>query len=232
MVGVAGVKSAMKGPVAKTEKAFGREAFGSGRQPGEVGRPVSRGWRWNSGSSGGGLNSGSGGGWSSGSSGGGFNSGSSGYHPGSTTNRPPAHGAGWGYPSSTSRPWSSSVNGGQGYNPGTGGSQDGFNPGTSGSGGSSQGGFNPGVGGRSAFSKQYIRVIKTPNSAIAGPVKKAPPFLTDEVEIVIPVEPCKEYEFELKIVSPQNSKLGKITDIRLPVLADIADYVPPPFTSA
>jgi len=230
-VGVAGVKSAMKGPVAKTEKAFGREAFGSGRQPGEVGRPVSRGWRWNSGSSGGGFNSGSGGGWSSGSSGGGFNSGSSGYHPGSTTNRPPAHGAGWGYPSSTSRPWSGSINGGQGYNPGTGGSQGGFNPGTSGSGGSSQGGFNPGVGGRSAFSKQYIRVIKTPNSAIAGPVKKAPPFVTDEVEIVIPVEPCKEYEFEMKIVSPQNSKLGKITDIRLPVLADIADYVPPPFTS-
>merc|ERR1719508_308830 len=129
----------MKGPVVKTEKAFGREAFGSGRQPGEVGRPVSRGWRWNSGSSGGGFNSGSGGGWSSGSSGGGFNSGSSGYHPGSTTNRPPAHGAGWGYPSSTSRPWSGSSNGGQGYNPGTGGSQGGFNPGTSGSGGSSQG---------------------------------------------------------------------------------------------
>jgi len=230
-VGVSGVKSAMKGRVI-TSKRDGMmkqgqqtwEPFGSGRQPGEVGRPA-RTWGWNAGTSGGGFHAGSGGEWNSGS-------------PGTSANRPPAHDAGWGYPSSTSRPSSSSGSGGQGFNPGTEGSQGGFNPGTSGSGGfnpgnggSSQGGYNPGIMGRSAFSKQYIRLIKSPNPAIAGPVKKAPPFLTDEVEIVIPVEACKEYEFEMTIVSPQNSNLGKIVDIHLPLLANIPDFIPPPFTT-
>ena len=40
-----------------------------------------------------------------------------------------------------------------------------------------------------------------------GPVKKSPPFLSDTVEIVIPVEPCKEYIFDMKIISPQNKEI-------------------------
>eukprot|EP00090_Calanus_glacialis_P019961 TRINITY_DN3064_c0_g1_i2.p1 TRINITY_DN3064_c0_g1~~TRINITY_DN3064_c0_g1_i2.p1 ORF type:complete len:699 (-),score=174.03 TRINITY_DN3064_c0_g1_i2:66-2090(-) len=232
-VGIAGVKTAMKGPVPTTENDLQArmggaswEAYGSGRQPGDVGRPVSRGWRWNSG---GGFNSGSNGGWNSGSSGGGFNSGSTGgYNPGTSTNRPPAHGPDWEYPSSTSRPSSSAGTGDQGFNPGSGwgSAEGGYNPGTSGS-----GGFRPGLSGRSGFSKQYVRMIQSPSSAKAGPVKKTPPFLTDEVEIVVPVEACKEYDFEMTIVSPKNSQLGKITNIHLPVLADIPDYVPPAFTT-
>jgi len=210
-VGIAGLKTALKGPATTPENELETrmggntwEAFGSGRQPGEVGRPVTRGWRWNSG-------------FNSGSTGGGFNSGST---EGPLSNRPPAHDPDWEYPSSTSRPASGSGTGKQGFNPGSGSGW-----------GSSQGGFRPGITARSTFSKQYVRMIKSPSSAVAGPVKKIPPFLTEEIEIIVPVEACKEYDFEMTIISPQNTQLGKITDIHLPVLADIPDYVPPAFTS-
>merc|ERR1711892_1147421 len=214
-VGIAGLKTALKGPATTPENELETrmggntwEAFGSGRQPGEVGRPVTRGWRWNSG-------------FNSGSTGGGFNSGST---EGPLSNRPPAHDPDWEYPSSTSRPAYGSGTGKQGFNPGSGsGSGSGW--------GSSQGGFRPGITARSSFSKQYVRMIKSPSSAVAGPVKKTPPFLTDEIEIIVPVEACKENDFEMTIISPQNTQLGKITDIHLPVLADIPDYIPPEFTS-
>jgi len=44
------------------------------------------------------------------------------------------------------------------------------------------------------------------------------------------VEPCKEYEFSLRIVTPSGSTLLTMPGLLLPPLPDIEDYVPPPFT--
>merc|ERR1719233_1254247 len=197
-VGIAGLKTAMKGSVTTPGEpgvgGKGWEAFGTGRQPGENGRTLSREWEWDS------TFSGSNGGWNSDTFGG-----------ESSSNLPPSHDVDWHYPSSISTPSS-------------GNEEDS-------SSGASFGGFRPGFTVRSSFSKKYARVIKAPNAAVAGPVKRSPPFLTEEVEIVVPVEACKKYDFEMVIMSPQNTELGRVTGIPLPVLADIPDYVPPAFTS-
>ena len=66
---------------------------------------------------------------------------------------------------------------------------------------------------------------------VAGPVKALPPFLLDEVEVVVPVQPCELYTFQVKLVSPTNSEMGVVSGIRLPALPDIPDYIPPPLTS-
>jgi hypothetical protein len=67
---------------------------------------------------------------------------------------------------------------------------------------------------------------------VAGPVKAVPPFLTDEVEVVVPLpQPCEPYIFEVKLVSPANSELGVVTGIRLAALPDLPDYIPPPITA-
>lgn len=55
--------------------------------------------------------------------------------------------------------------------------------------------------------------------------------MSDTVEIVIPVEPCKEYIFDMKIISPQNKEIGKITGLELENLPNIDEYIPPPLTS-
>ena len=52
------------------------------------------------------------------------------------------------------------------------------------------------------------------------------------MELVVPVEPCTQYTFELKIISPNNAVVGSIPDILLPKLSDIPDYVPPPASEA
>lgn len=89
----------------------------------------------------------------------------------------------------------------------------------------------PNQWGHSPFTKQFLRMKETPSRKVAGPVKSTPPFKTGEIEIVVPVEPCKEYQFEMKIVSPNNAEVGKVSDIFLLSLADIPDYIPPPLTS-
>jgi hypothetical protein len=66
---------------------------------------------------------------------------------------------------------------------------------------------------------------------VAGPVKATPPFLTDEVEVVVPIQPCEQYVFDVKLVSPTNSEMGTVTGIKLEKLPDIPDYIPPPITS-
>ena len=66
---------------------------------------------------------------------------------------------------------------------------------------------------------------------MAGPVKATPPFLTDEVEVVVPIQPCEQYTFEVKLVSPTNSEMGTVSGISLAALSDIPDYIPPPLTS-
>jgi len=84
--------------------------------------------------------------------------------------------------------------------------------------------------GASPFTKEFLRMKETPQKKPAGPVSSAPPFKSDIVEIVIPVEPCKEYQFQMKIISPQNAVVASIPDIFLQSLADLPDYIPPPLT--
>lgn len=86
-------------------------------------------------------------------------------------------------------------------------------------------------GTRSGFSNQFLRLVKPASTKVAGPVKKNPPFLGSSVEIVVPVEPCKEYFFDMKIISPQNTEIGKITNLELENLPNIDNYIPPPMTS-
>ncbi len=63
-------------------------------------------------------------------------------------------------------------------------------------------------------------------------MKAVPPFLTEEVEVVVPLpQPCEPYIFEVKLVSPANSELGVVTGIRLAALPDLPDYIPPPITA-
>jgi len=199
-VGIAGLKTAMKGSVTTPDEHVvggeGWEAFGTGRQPGENGRPTSRKWEWDS------AFSESNGGWNSYTSGG-----------ESSSNFPPAHDVDWNYPSSSSRSSSGSEEDVQDSNSGP-----------------LSGGF------RSSFSKKYARLITAPSAALAGPViglsaDELNGILTEEVEIVVPVEACKEYDFEMVILNPHHRELGRVTGIHLPVLADLPDYVPPAFTS-
>jgi hypothetical protein len=67
-------------------------------------------------------------------------------------------------------------------------------------------------------------------SQVAGPVKATPPFLTEEVEVVVPVQPCELYTFEVKLVSPTNSEMGTVAGIKLAALPNMPDYIPPPIT--
>merc|ERR1712172_432721 len=80
---------------------------------------------------------------------------------------------------------------------------------------------------RSVFTNIYPRMPES-SSATAGPATTAPPFRG--VEVVVPVEPCKEYEFSLRIVTPAGGSLLTMPGLLLPPLPDIEDYVPPPFT--
>ena len=208
-VGIAAVKEAFQGPVTQTTTGASikqGKAFGIGRQPGESGRPISRDWRWSSTS----LSAG----WKEET-----------VESESSANQPESQNQNWQYISSSDEPSSAWAKGGQGFYPGSGwdSSQNEYKLGGD--------RFVPGQTARSGFSKQYVQLLQKPSSTVAGPVKKSPPFLTEEVEIIVPVEACKEYDFELKVISPQNSLLGKVTKIHLPTLADIPDYIPPTFTS-
>ena len=85
----------------------------------------------------------------------------------------------------------------------------------------------------SPFDGNFLR-MKTvaAKAAKATPVVKvSPPFSGSEVEMVIPVEACQQYVFDLKIISPNNGVVGTVTDIQLPRLPNIPDFVPPLMTS-
>ena len=62
-------------------------------------------------------------------------------------------------------------------------------------------------------------------------MRRNPPFLEKIIELVVPVEPCKEYNFEVRFVSHQNEDIGKITDLKLESLANLKNYIPPLLTS-
>merc|ERR1712198_662938 len=64
-----------------------------------------------------------------------------------------------------------------------------------------------------------------------GPIKVQPPFLNPTIEIKIPVQDCAEYNFEVKFFAPRSKEVGKVSNIKLPALADVPGYIPPPITS-
>merc|ERR1712198_393129 len=64
-----------------------------------------------------------------------------------------------------------------------------------------------------------------------GPIKVQPPFLNPTIEIKIPVQDCAEYNFEVKFFAPRSKEVGKVSNIKLPALADLPGYIPPPITS-
>jgi len=70
-----------------------------------------------------------------------------------------------------------------------------------------------------------------PSNKVAGPVQTKPPFSGNQIEIVVPVEPCELYDFVLKIVSPQGATIGEVKNLELKALADIDDFEPAPLTS-
>jgi len=206
LAGASGTRSVIAGPSRTTETAAPQhelgewEPYGSGRAPQGLGRPAYRRW--------GHL--------------GGFNSPP--LHPTqptqpvaqpTTTVRPPAQTA-WNYPATAHRPTIGSGQGGQGFNTGS---------------RSPTSVHTPSLQSRSAFTNQYPRMSSTSSLHAATPTKLAAPFPpAGQAEIVVTVEPCKEYQFDVTIVTPAGQPLGKISGLRLPPLPDIADYVPPPFT--
>lgn len=64
-----------------------------------------------------------------------------------------------------------------------------------------------------------------------GPIRVQPPFLNPLIEIKVPVQDCAEYNFEIKLFAPSAKEVGKVSNVRLPPLADVPGYVPPPVTS-
>ena len=84
----------------------------------------------------------------------------------------------------------------------------------------------------SPFTGNFLRMKTAP--APAKPtslVKVSPPFSGSWVEMVIPVDPCQQYLFEINIITPKNAVVATITDLELPKLSDIPDFVPAPLTS-
>ena len=84
--------------------------------------------------------------------------------------------------------------------------------------------------GPSTFTGKFLRMKETGNQKKTAVVKESPPFRNPDVELVVPVEACQQYTFEVRIISPNNAVVGTIPDIILPKLSDIIDFVPPPVT--
>jgi len=82
--------------------------------------------------------------------------------------------------------------------------------------------------GPSTFTNKFLRMKSLGSPRPTSTVKEAPPFKSSVVEILVPVDPCTEYTFVLKIMSPNNAVVGTVPNLKLPRLPDIHDYVPPP----
>jgi hypothetical protein len=60
--------------------------------------------------------------------------------------------------------------------------------------------------------------------------KVAPPFNTEIIEISVAIKPCKDYDFNLKIVGPGGTTMAEIARLPLPALSDLWDYNMPPLS--
>ena len=175
--------------------------FGLGRQPGQTGTQQARTWKHLPGVK---------------------PSSAQGVRPTSTTSRPPVTTtARWGYRPPKGTPKPTSARGGWGYKE------------TKTEQVRSTNNILDSTLASSPFAGNFLR-MKTVASKAAGVtplVKVSPPFSGSEVEMVIPVEACQQYVFDIKVISPNNGVVGTITDIQLPRLQNIADFVPPLMTS-
>ena len=90
---------------------------------------------------------------------------------------------------------------------------------------------NKTVDGRSSFTGRFLKMKDSGPSKKTQAVKVSTVVQSD-VEMIVPVEPCQQYSFQLKFVSPTGSVVGIVGNLVLPQLPDIPDYVPPPATQA
>merc|ERR1711973_1083754 len=94
--------------------------------------------------------------------------------------------------------------------------------------------LNPPISGTGISSPNYGNTLPRPSGGATGkvgPIKVQPPFLNPIIEMNVAVKDCSEYDFEIKFFAPGSKEVGKVTNVRLPTLADVPGYVPPPITS-
>ena len=78
------------------------------------------------------------------------------------------------------------------------------------------------------YANTLPRADRTGATKAVGPVKLQPPFLGDNIELLISAPDCAEFNFEVKVFAPRK-EIGKV-QVNLPALANIPSYVPPPMT--
>jgi len=94
--------------------------------------------------------------------------------------------------------------------------------------------LNPPISGNSVSSPNYANTLPRPAGGATGkvgPIRVQPPFLNPIIEMNVAVQDCNEYDFEIKFFGPGNKEVGKVPSVKLPALADVPGYVPPPITS-
>merc|ERR1711973_716173 len=94
--------------------------------------------------------------------------------------------------------------------------------------------LNPPITSGAVTSPNYANTLPRPTggaTAKVGPIKIQPPFLNPIIEMNVAVQDCKEYDFEIKFFGPGSKEVGKVPSVKLPALADVPGYVPPPITS-
>ena len=77
------------------------------------------------------------------------------------------------------------------------------------------------------YANTLPRADRTGATKAVGPVKLQPPFLADNIELLITAPDCAEFNFEVKFFA--RKEVGKV-QVNLPALANIPSYVPPPVT--
>jgi len=94
--------------------------------------------------------------------------------------------------------------------------------------------LNPPIASATVSAPNFANVLPRPSGGATGrvgPIKVQPPFLNPIIEMKVAVRDCNEYDFEIKFFGPGSKEVGKVTGVKLPALADVPGYVPPPLTS-
>jgi len=160
------------------------------------------------------------------------NPGGSSYNPGGGSYNPGRNPGGSSY-NPGGNPGGSSFNpgenpGGSSFNPGGNPGGSSFNPG--GNPGEGTSGHNFGRNSRTFDQQEWISRSRQSKSIEDNrPIMKTPPFFGNhnEIELLVDVDPCQAYKFDLKIVSQQGRTLGEIKDLYLPKLSQMSDFRPP-----
>ena len=80
-----------------------------------------------------------------------------------------------------------------------------------------------------AYANTLARSDRGGSTRAVGPVKLQPPFLGENIELLISAPDCAEFNFDVKMFAPSSTKVGSVS-VNLPALANIPSYVPPPVT--